>query len=79
MNTMCPGGLVNGYVLSWDLVPIFLRANFKGSKRFKRLLRRLRHSKSENPMNLQVIKAGDSRIKFFGYFIDVMGKTFMSR
>ena len=38
MNVMCLGGRVAGYALSWDLVQIFLRANFIGAERFKRRL-----------------------------------------
>jgi ribose 5-phosphate isomerase B len=38
MNVMCLGGRVAGYALSWDLVQIFLRANFIGAERFKHRL-----------------------------------------
>jgi ribose 5-phosphate isomerase B len=38
MNVMCLGGRVTGYALSWDLVQMFLNANFKGDERFKRRL-----------------------------------------
>jgi ribose 5-phosphate isomerase B len=38
MNVMCLGGRITGYALSWDLVQMFLNANFKGDERFKRRL-----------------------------------------
>jgi ribose 5-phosphate isomerase B len=38
MNVMCLGGMVTGYVLSWDLVQTFLNAYFKGAERFNRRL-----------------------------------------
>jgi len=38
MNVMCLGGQVTGEALSWDLVEIFLRAQFKGDERFRRRL-----------------------------------------
>ena len=38
MNVLCLGGKVTGSALSWDLIQIFLRARFKGDKRFKRRL-----------------------------------------
>jgi ribose 5-phosphate isomerase B len=38
MNVMCLGGQVTGEALSWDLVGIFLRAEFKGDERFRRRL-----------------------------------------
>ena len=41
MNVMCLGGRVTGYALSWDLVQMFLNANFKGDKRFKRRLKKV--------------------------------------
>jgi ribose 5-phosphate isomerase B len=41
MNVMCLGGRVTGYALSWDLVQMFLNANFKGDKRFKRRLEKV--------------------------------------
>lgn len=41
MNVMCLGGQVTGYALSWDLVQIFLNANFKGEERFRRRLEKV--------------------------------------
>jgi ribose 5-phosphate isomerase B len=41
MNVMCLGGRITGYALSWDLVQMFLNANFKGDKRFKRRLEKV--------------------------------------
>jgi ribose 5-phosphate isomerase B len=41
MNVMCLGGRVVGYALSWDLVQIFLHANFIGAERFKRRLAKM--------------------------------------
>ena len=38
MNVMCLGGHVTGFALAWDLVQIFLSAQFKGDERFKRRL-----------------------------------------
>ena len=38
MNIMCLGGRVTGPALAWDLVQIFLGAQFKGAERFKRRL-----------------------------------------
>ena len=38
MNVMCLGGRVTGPALAWDLIQIFLKANFKGEERFKRRL-----------------------------------------
>lgn len=42
MNVMCLGGRVTGYALSWDLVEMFLSANFKGDERFKRRLAKVK-------------------------------------
>jgi ribose 5-phosphate isomerase B len=41
MNVMCLGGRITGYALSWDLVQMFLNANFKGDERFKRRLKKV--------------------------------------
>lgn len=41
MNIMCLGGRVTGSALSWDLVKIFLGANYKGSERFQRRLAKI--------------------------------------
>jgi ribose 5-phosphate isomerase B len=41
MNIICLGGRVTGYSLAWELVRIFLKANFKGNERFKRRLRKV--------------------------------------
>lgn len=38
MNIICLGGRVTGRALSWDLVKIFLGAQFKGTERFTRRL-----------------------------------------
>jgi ribose 5-phosphate isomerase B len=38
MNLACLGGRVTGYALAWDLVRIYLDANFKGLERFRRRL-----------------------------------------
>lgn len=38
MNLMCLGGHVVGYQLAWDLVRIFLSAEFSGAERHKRRL-----------------------------------------
>jgi ribose 5-phosphate isomerase B len=38
MNVMCLGGRVTGPALSWRLVQAFLKARFKGDKKFKRRL-----------------------------------------
>lgn len=46
MNILCLGGRVTGFELSWDLVQIFLRAEFKGDDRFRRRLDKV--SKLEN-------------------------------
>ena len=40
INVMCPGGRATGHRLAWDLVQSFLRANFKGTERFRRLQKR---------------------------------------
>ncbi|MBC7536847.1 MAG: RpiB/LacA/LacB family sugar-phosphate isomerase [Ferruginibacter sp.] len=38
MNVICLGGRVTGSSLAWELVQIFLKAEFKGEERFKRRL-----------------------------------------
>ena len=38
MNVICLGGRVIGISLAWELIQIFLKANFKGDERFKRRL-----------------------------------------
>jgi ribose 5-phosphate isomerase B len=38
MNMICLGGLVVGHALAWELVQIFLRANFSSTERFQRRL-----------------------------------------
>jgi ribose 5-phosphate isomerase B len=38
MNVMCLGGRVTGHSLAWDLVQMFLSAQFKGAERFSRRL-----------------------------------------
>jgi ribose 5-phosphate isomerase B len=41
MNIMCLGGRITGFSLSWDLVQIFLEANFKDEDRFTRRLSKI--------------------------------------
>jgi ribose 5-phosphate isomerase B len=41
MNVMCLGGRVTGTSLAWELVQIFLNADFKGDERFKRRLEKV--------------------------------------
>lgn len=41
MNIMCLGGRITGYSLSWDLVQIFLNAEFKYEERFIRRLSKI--------------------------------------
>ena len=41
MNVMCLGGRITGYSLAWDLVQIFLNANFKEGERFRRRLEKV--------------------------------------
>jgi len=41
MNIICLGGQVTGPAQSWDLVQMFLRAHFKGDKRFRRRLAKI--------------------------------------
>ena len=41
MNVMCLGGQVTGHALAWDLVQIFLSANFKDLERFNRRLAKI--------------------------------------
>ena len=38
MNIMCLGGRVTGPSLAWELVQLFLQANFKNEERFQRRL-----------------------------------------
>ncbi len=38
MNVMCLGGMVTGQALAWELVQLFLQAQFKTDARFKRRL-----------------------------------------
>ena len=38
MNIMCLGGRVTCYALAWDLMQIFLKAQYKGLERFQRRL-----------------------------------------
>ena len=47
MNIICLGGRVTGQALSWELVQIFLNAQFKGSDRFKRRLAKVAILESE--------------------------------
>jgi len=51
MNVMCLGGQVTGQALAWDLVRIFLGANFKDLERFKRRLAKI--SILENKVSTQ--------------------------
>jgi ribose 5-phosphate isomerase B len=41
MNILCLGGRVAGFSLSWELVQIFLNANFKNEERFMRRLSKI--------------------------------------
>jgi ribose 5-phosphate isomerase B len=41
VNVMCLGGRVIGHDLAWDLVQSFLRAEFKGTERFRRRLQKV--------------------------------------
>jgi len=42
MNIMCLGGRVTGIALAWELAQTFLKAEFKGSERFRRRLDKIR-------------------------------------
>src|SRR5271157_2730178 len=41
MNVMCLGGQVTGHALAWDLVQVFLGANFKDLEKFRRRLAKI--------------------------------------
>jgi ribose 5-phosphate isomerase B len=41
MNIICLGGRVTGYALSWELIQIFLKAQYKGGERFERRLAKI--------------------------------------
>jgi len=41
MNIICLGGRVTGASLSWELIQIFLKAQYKGGERFKRRLAKI--------------------------------------
>lgn len=41
MNVLCLGGRVTGSSLAWELVQIFLNADFKGDERLKRRLEKV--------------------------------------
>jgi ribose 5-phosphate isomerase B len=41
INVMCLGGRVTGHELAWDFVQFFLRANSKGTERFRRRLQKV--------------------------------------
>lgn len=41
MNIMCLGGNITGPALAWELVQLFLNANFKNEKRFIRRLNKV--------------------------------------
>jgi ribose 5-phosphate isomerase B len=41
MNLICLGGRVTGNMLAWDLLQSFLGAQFKGSERFQRRLKKV--------------------------------------
>lgn len=41
VNIICLGGMVTGYSLAWELVNIFLKADFKGTDRFIRRLNKV--------------------------------------
>jgi ribose 5-phosphate isomerase B len=52
MNVMCLGGRVTGYALCWELVRIFLDAQYKGAERFRRRLAKVA-AIEENKTNLE--------------------------
>lgn len=41
MNVLCLGGRVVGYEVAWDLVNVFLEADFQGQERFRRRLAKI--------------------------------------
>jgi ribose 5-phosphate isomerase B len=41
MNLICLGGRVTGNMLAWDLIQSFLGAQFKGTERFRRRLKKV--------------------------------------
>jgi len=41
LNLLCLGGLVVGHALAWDLVQIFLAAQFSGEERHRRRLEKI--------------------------------------
>ena len=48
MNVMCLGGRITGSALAWELVQIFLNANFKTNERFSRRLEKIAVLEREN-------------------------------
>jgi ribose 5-phosphate isomerase B len=48
MNVMCLGGRITGSALAWELVQIFLTANFKTNERFSRRLEKIAFLEREN-------------------------------
>lgn len=48
MNVMCLGGRVTGSALAWELVQIFLNADFKTNERFSRRLGKIAAVEREN-------------------------------
>lgn len=51
MNVMCLGGRVTGTSLAWELVQIFLNADFKGDERFKRRLEKVSDAEISQKVN----------------------------
>jgi ribose 5-phosphate isomerase B len=49
MNVLCLGGRVTGPSLAWELVEIFLKADFKSNERFKRRLDKVMALELEKP------------------------------
>ncbi len=48
MNVMCLGGRITGYALAWDLIQLFLNAQFKSNERFSRRLAKVAAIEKEN-------------------------------
>jgi ribose 5-phosphate isomerase B len=54
MNIICLGGNVTGYSLALELIRIFLNANFKGTERYVRRLRKVSALELENTFRLSI-------------------------
>ncbi|MEJ2207948.1 MAG: RpiB/LacA/LacB family sugar-phosphate isomerase [Anaerolineae bacterium] len=48
MNVLCLGGRVVGYEVAWDLVEVFLEADFQGQERFRRRLAKIAALETED-------------------------------